>query len=91
MTMADADYAAMRTRQKQKKGLDSIRNVEYPVEKSGDIFHSEKEVILQAYIQSLCLNKKITPQHPLMIPQNLSNHILRLYKDGALNLRIGGV
>lgn len=90
MSSNDADYSAMRMRQKHKKGFEFVKDVQFSVENS-DMVHSENEIILQAYIQSFCAKKKIVPEHPLMLPLNLSNHIQRLYKDGVLNLRIGGL
>jgi hypothetical protein len=73
-------YAFMRLRQQGK-----------PIPKSSMAPITPKDIISQAYLESLCFRKKIYPTQPLQLNQTLKDHIHTLYLSGALPMRLGGV
>ncbi len=73
-------YAMMRLRQ-QGKPLPSVTSKD----------NNPKDIIAQAYIESLCFRKKITPVQPIQLSQTLKENIYSLYLSGVLPIRLGGV
>lgn len=75
----DPNYLKVRERQKTKRGLETLTlNNGLP----------EERVILHAYVQSFCSNKKVVPKGDILLPDSLSQHIIRLYKEGVLPIRL---
>jgi|LakMenE01Jun11ns_1017448.scaffolds.fasta_scaffold8178238_2 hypothetical protein len=72
------DYTSMIEKQKSKPILDDKKN-------------TAKNIITEAYIHSLCLDRKVSLKEPIHVSDKVKNKIYDLYLSGVLPLRLGGV
>jgi hypothetical protein len=50
-----------------------------------------KNVITDAYVQSLCIRRGIVIKEPLQISPEMKDNIQNLYIKGVLPIRLGGI
>jgi coproporphyrinogen III oxidase-like Fe-S oxidoreductase len=72
------DYQSMIEKQKSKPILEDKKN-------------NAKNIITEAYIHSLCLERKVSLKEPIRVSDKTKNKIYELYLSGVLPLRLGGV
>lgn len=51
----------------------------------------KKQVIVQAYIQSIIFHKGIETDNPIQLSTELEDIIYNLYQKGVLPIRLGGI
>ena len=75
------DYKAMLSKQRRKPKSAS----------KSPSTTSVKNVITDAYVQSLCIRRSIVLKEPLQVPTEMKDNIQRLYIKGVLPVRLGGI
>jgi hypothetical protein len=77
------DYQAMLDKQRRKPVLKNKPLVPEMI--------SDTDIVTEAYIHYLCLQRGVALKESVSIPNEIKEKIYKLYLDGVLPVRIGGV
>jgi|LakMenEpi03Aug12_release.lakeMendotaPanAssembly.Ray.scaffolds.fasta_scaffold93804_3 hypothetical protein len=77
-----ADYQAMLEKQQRKPVLKNKLSKEAP---------TDIDLVTEAYIHYLCLERGVALKEAVNVPNDLKDKIYKLYLNGVLPVRLGGV